>query len=82
MKKLSSMIDEADFLLETLRLRSLPFVRDYPSSMPGKRIRDFGKPKPKNSDANWDEVEKIRCMIMAYNHDYNRFVDYLQYRII
>lgn len=75
--KMALMRKQVSFLLETQRMRNLPFVRDYPSSIPGKRIRDFTKRRPMNSDSNWDKVEKLRCDIMAYNHDYNRLVDHL-----
>ena len=77
MEQLTLMRKQVAFLLETQRLRNLIFVRDYPSSMPEKRIKDFTKPKPNNSNSNWDEVEKLRCTIMAYTHDYNRLVDHL-----
>lgn len=65
-----------NFILEDNRIRSLPFVRDYPSSLPQKRTQDFGRDKPKKSGSNWDKVEKIRCDVLAITHDYNRFVDY------
>lgn len=75
-KEVAILKKQLNFILEDRRIRSLPFVRDYPSSLPQKRIEDFGRDKVKNGSKNWDKVEKIRCDVLAIAHDYNRFVDY------
>ena len=75
-RELHILSKKLNFMLEDRRIRSMPFVRDYPSSLPQKRIDDFCRCKPKNSSSNWDKVDKIRCNVLAITHDYNRFVDY------
>lgn len=80
-RKSMLVVNEIYSMLEAIKVSNeierVPYSRDYPVSAPEKAIQAFTYTKTEKSDKWWDRTNNIVCNILAFSHDLDKLIDYL-----
>jgi hypothetical protein len=82
MAKLDSLKDKVIFMIKEKYREKPIFERDFPASLPEKRILSFKKTTLSKGNKISEELQELLCTLLALIHDFNRLIEHINSDIL